>query len=86
MEETVEKKNEEVTKKAAATIEAAEKTEAPAEKQAEAKETSEVTAQKGTERKMYKAICSDCKKETEVPFEPKEGRPVYCKECYQKHR
>lgn len=38
------------------------------------------------ERKMYKATCADCGKECEVPFEPKEGRPVYCKECYQKHR
>jgi len=37
-------------------------------------------------RQMYKAICSDCGKECEVPFKPTEGRPVYCQECYQKHR
>lgn len=37
-------------------------------------------------RKMFKAICSDCGKECEVPFEPTEGRPVYCRECFQKHR
>ena len=29
----------------------------------------------------YKADCSNCKKSTMVPFEPQEGRPVYCKEC-----
>ena len=29
----------------------------------------------------YKADCSNCKKSTMVPFEPKEGRPVYCKDC-----
>ncbi|MBK5215575.1 MAG: type IV secretion system DNA-binding domain-containing protein [Candidatus Pacebacteria bacterium] len=29
----------------------------------------------------YKADCSNCQKSTMVPFEPKEGRPVYCKEC-----
>ncbi|MFA6251476.1 MAG: CxxC-x17-CxxC domain-containing protein [Candidatus Paceibacterota bacterium] len=29
----------------------------------------------------YKATCSNCKQETMVPFEPKEGRPVYCKDC-----
>lgn len=29
----------------------------------------------------YKADCSNCKKITMVPFEPKEGKPVYCKEC-----
>ena len=38
------------------------------------------------DRKMYKCTCSECKKETEVPFEPKEGRPVYCKECFQKQQ
>ena len=25
-------------------------------------------------------------RDAEVPFVPKEGRPVYCRECYQKHR
>ncbi|MCD6414204.1 MAG: hypothetical protein J7L23_01085 [Candidatus Diapherotrites archaeon] len=40
----------------------------------------------GQPRKMYKATCSDCGAECEVPFKPTEGRPVYCKECYQKHR
>jgi len=29
----------------------------------------------------YKADCSNCSKSTMVPFEPKEGRPIYCKEC-----
>jgi CxxC-x17-CxxC domain-containing protein len=33
-------------------------------------------------RKMYKATCSECGKECEVPFMPKEDRPVYCKDCY----
>lgn len=37
-------------------------------------------------REMHKAICADCKQECEVPFKPTEGRPVYCKECYPKHR
>ncbi len=39
-----------------------------------------------SDRTMYKCTCADCKKETEVPFEPKADRPVYCKECYQKHQ
>ncbi len=38
------------------------------------------------ERKMYPIKCSDCGKDAEVPFQPKEGRPVYCKECLPKHR
>ncbi|MFH1774163.1 MAG: CxxC-x17-CxxC domain-containing protein [Methanobacteriota archaeon] len=40
----------------------------------------------GGERKMYKATCADCGQETEVPFKPSEGRPVYCRECYQKRK
>ena len=35
-------------------------------------------------REMHKAVCSECKKECEVPFKPTEGKPVFCKECYAK--
>ena len=38
------------------------------------------------ERKMYKIKCSECGKDAEVPFKPIEGRKVYCRDCYQKHR
>ena len=31
-------------------------------------------------------VCKDCGKETEVPFEPKNDRPVYCRDCFSKHR
>ncbi|NMC06282.1 MAG: DNA-directed RNA polymerase [Candidatus Lokiarchaeota archaeon] len=37
-------------------------------------------------RESHKAVCSDCKKETTVPFKPTEGKPVYCNECFQKHK
>ena len=37
-------------------------------------------------RKMYKITCEDCGEEAEVPFKPTEGRPVYCRDCYQKHK
>ncbi len=37
-------------------------------------------------REMHKAVCSECKNECEVPFKPTEGKPVYCKECFAKHR
>lgn len=40
----------------------------------------------GGAREMHKATCSDCGVETEVPFRPIEGRPVYCRDCYQKHK
>ncbi len=37
-------------------------------------------------REMHKATCADCKKECEVPFKPREDRPVYCKECFSKRK
>jgi len=37
-------------------------------------------------REMHKAVCADCGKECTVPFKPSEGKPVYCKDCYQKHK
>lgn len=38
------------------------------------------------EREMHKAICADCNNECEVPFKPTEGKPVYCRECFAKHK
>ena len=35
-------------------------------------------------RQLFPAVCADCGKETEVPFEPSQGRPVYCRDCYRK--
>ena len=40
----------------------------------------------GAPRQMFPAVCAECGKETEVPFEPREGRPVYCSDCYRKVR
>ena len=30
--------------------------------------------------------CHQCGKETTVPFKPTQGRPVYCRECFQQRR
>jgi CxxC-x17-CxxC domain-containing protein len=38
------------------------------------------------DRQMYPAVCASCGKETQVPFEPRQGRPVYCRDCYMKSR
>jgi CxxC-x17-CxxC domain-containing protein len=32
------------------------------------------------------ATCSGCGKETTVPFRPTQGRPVFCRECFQQRR
>ncbi len=31
---------------------------------------------------MHKAICDQCKKSCEVPFQPTAGKPVYCNACF----
>ncbi len=38
------------------------------------------------EREMHPAKCSDCGQDTQVPFVPTEGKPVFCKECFQKYK
>ena len=35
---------------------------------------------------MHSAACSNCGSETQVPFVPSAGRPVYCRNCYASHR
>jgi CxxC-x17-CxxC domain-containing protein len=40
----------------------------------------------GFQRKMYPVVCAECGKDTEVPFEPRGDKPVYCRECYNKVR
>ena len=37
-------------------------------------------------REMHKAKCAECGSDCEVPFKPVEDRPVYCRECFAKHR
>ena len=34
-------------------------------------------------RQMFPATCSRCGKSTEVPFEPTNGKPVYCSDCFR---
>ncbi len=38
------------------------------------------------QRVETKTVCSQCGKETTVPFKPTQGRPVYCRECFQQRR
>ncbi|AFM40226.1 hypothetical protein Desaci_1194 [Desulfosporosinus acidiphilus SJ4] len=35
------------------------------------------------QREMFPAVCSNCGKETTVPFQPSGNKPVYCRDCYQ---
>ncbi len=40
----------------------------------------------GAQRELFTVICADCGKETQVPFQPKDDRPVYCRDCFSNHR
>jgi CxxC-x17-CxxC domain-containing protein len=40
----------------------------------------------GGPRQLYPATCSNCGKETEVPFQPRGDRPVYCRDCFEQVR
>ncbi|MGI5835764.1 MAG: zinc-ribbon domain containing protein [Chloroflexota bacterium] len=37
-------------------------------------------------REMFATICSQCGKETQVPFQPRGDKPVYCSECFESVR
>ena len=39
------------------------------------------------EQEFYaEKVCAECGKDTEVPFEPKTDRPVYCRDCFNSKR
>ena len=40
----------------------------------------------GAPRQMYPATCAECGKATEVPFQPRGDKPVYCSGWYGKIR
>jgi len=37
-------------------------------------------------REMHSAVCAECSKPCQVPFKPRGDRPVYCSDCFSKHR
>jgi CxxC-x17-CxxC domain-containing protein len=45
-----------------------------------------VTPGNGSAKVETKTVCSQCGKETTVPFRPTQGRPVLCRECFQHKR
>lgn len=40
----------------------------------------------GAPRRMFPVTCADCGKDTEVPFQPRGDKPVYCSDCFRKVR
>ncbi len=44
-------------------------------------------AQNGNgQRQMFEVICDGCGKTTQVPFQPRGDKPVYCRECFDAQR
>ena len=37
-------------------------------------------------RQMFPAVCAQCGQETQVPFQPRGDKPVYCRDCFVKSR
>ena len=37
----------------------------------------------GQRREMFPAVCAQCGKDTQVPFQPRGDRPVYCNDCFR---
>jgi CxxC-x17-CxxC domain-containing protein len=37
-------------------------------------------------RQMYPAVCAQCGQSTQVPFQPRGDRPVYCSTCFSQQR
>ncbi len=37
-------------------------------------------------RQMFDTVCSQCGKETQVPFQPRGDKPVYCSDCFAERR
>lgn len=38
------------------------------------------------QREMFDAVCASCGKPCKVPFQPRDDRPVYCSDCFNKQR
>jgi len=36
------------------------------------------------DREIFKTVCSNCGKDCEIPFKPRNDKPVYCDDCFAK--
>ncbi len=47
---------------------------------------SKKAAEGGNAPKRFEIVCDNCGKHDQVPFQPKSGRSVLCKDCFQASR
>ena len=55
-------------------------------KTCKAKRTSGMITRGPVQRRETIAVCHQCGRQTTVPFRPTQGRPVYCRECFQEQK
>lgn len=90
--EADEKPKEEATEEKEAEDKPAEEPEAQeskADKPAEDKAASGDAEPAGVDqqgRQLYNVKCSNCGRDTQVPFKPSGDRPVYCRDCYMQKK
>lgn len=51
-----------------------------------ARKTRGSNSNNNSSKQLYTVICSECGCETQVPFQPKDDRPVYCRNCFASKR
>jgi len=44
------------------------------------------SSDRGSDLKMYKADCAECRRTCDVPFKPNGKKPVYCSACFSKNK
>ena len=55
-------------------------------RQAKKQESGGSSRSYGAPRQMFQATCAECGKSTEVPFQPRGDKPVYCSDCFRNIR
>jgi CxxC-x17-CxxC domain-containing protein len=48
----------------------------------EAKKRSREGERQTTQKEMHEVVCAECGVHTQVPFKPRQDRPVYCRDCF----
>lgn len=38
------------------------------------------------QREMFEVVCASCGVTTQVPFQPRNDRPVYCRDCFNANK
>ena len=52
----------------------------------ECRDARKASRRNGARRELHDAVCADCGADTQVPFVPRNDRPIYCSDCFQNHR